>query len=147
VAKTSRTVEDEPAPRTPDSAFRELADFFAALADPSRLGMLALLQRHGEMCVCEIQRVLGVTQSRASRHLQTLRRAGLVQDRRVGAWVHYRIADRPGPRQRRVLDLLPALTDAAAVADIDRKLAAWRRGKGADPCPVPKRSTKKGASR
>ncbi|HNX20519.1 MAG TPA: metalloregulator ArsR/SmtB family transcription factor [Acidobacteriota bacterium] len=147
MAKRAQAAADKPAPQSAEPAFRELGEFFAALADPSRLGMLALLQRHGEMCVCEIQRVLGVTQSRASRHLQTLRRAGLVQDRRVGAWVHYRIDDRPGPRQRRLLDLLPALTDAAAVADIDRKLAARRRETGAVPCPAPKRAAKKGASR
>ena len=62
---------------------RDLAEFFAVLAEPSRLAMLALLTRHGEMCVCEIQQVLELSQSSASRHLKALRQAGLLVDRRV----------------------------------------------------------------
>ncbi len=126
---------------------RDLADLFTALSDPSRLGMLALLQRHGEMCVCDIQEVLGVTQSRASRHLQVLRRAGLVQDRRVGSWVHYRLADRPAGRQRLLLRTLPKLVDDAAAATIDTRLAAWQRTKEANPCVVDRKLARAGRER
>ena len=126
---------------------RDLADFFATLADPSRLAMLALLQRHGELCVCDIQEVLGVTQSRASRHLQALRSVGLVQDRRVGIWVYYRAADRPGPRQGLLLKLLPKLVDESAVTDIDRKLATWRRQRDEDPCAAERKLSRRGSRR
>lgn len=126
---------------------RDLADLFTALSDPSRLGMLALLQRHGEMCVCDIQEVLGVTQSRASRHLQVLRRAGLVQDRRVGPWVHYRIEERPGERQRTLLRALPKLVDGDATDVIDTRLATWQRTKADDPCAVDRKLPRKAARR
>ncbi len=71
---------------------KDLAARFAALADPTRLEMLALLLSRGELCVCNFVEALGITQSKASRHLRTLYHAGLLDDRRAGLWVHYRIA-------------------------------------------------------
>ena len=70
---------------------RQLSDLNAALkalADPTRLRILALLSG-GEVCVCHIHEALNVPQSTASRHLAYLRRAGLVEARRDGMWVHY----------------------------------------------------------
>ena len=64
---------------------------FKALADTTRLRILGLLLT-GEICVCHIHESLNVSQPLASRHLAYLRRAGLVQTRRDGPWVHYRIA-------------------------------------------------------
>lgn len=64
---------------------------FNALADPTRLRILALLAG-GEICVCDIHDTLGIPQPRASRHLSYLRRAGLVETRKQGLWVHYRLA-------------------------------------------------------
>ena len=61
---------------------------FKALADENRLRILHLLQRK-ELCVCEIVRILGISQSRASRHLAYLKNAGLVEDRREGVWIYY----------------------------------------------------------
>lgn len=106
---------------------RDTAEMFAALADPTRLAMLALLRRHGELCVCDIQGVLAVTQSRASRHLQTLRRAGLVDGRRLGAWVHYRVVDRPDAARKSLLDAFDRIVPRETVTDIDRRLKAYRR--------------------
>lgn len=80
-----------------------------ALAEPTRLETMRLLQDGKEHCVCELMEKLGATQSRMSRHMQVLRRAGLVTDRRDAQWVRY----------RRNPDLDPAL---AAV--IDAALAA-----------------------
>lgn len=94
---------------------------------------MALLHRHGELCVCEIQAVLGISQSRASRHLKTLRQAGLVEARRVGTWAHYRIADHPGPSQKSILDILATLVGQDALSAIDQKLEAFRQTQ-ADPC-------------
>ena len=113
-----------------EAAMRELAAVFKALGDETRLRMLTLLLRHGELCVCDLERVLGITQSRASRHLRYLRSAGLVDDRRAAMWVHYRIADRPGPEPRSVIRALRRLL-AGREADLDGKLAAWLRRKAA----------------
>jgi len=64
---------------------------FKALADATRLRILGLLLT-GEVCVCHIHESLKVPQPKASRHLAYLRRAGLVETRRDGLWVHYRMA-------------------------------------------------------
>ena len=61
-------------------------------SDPTRLRTLALLLQEGELCVCELTYALGVIQPKISRHLATLRDAGIVLDQRAGKWVYYRIA-------------------------------------------------------
>ena len=63
---------------------------FKALADTTRLRILGLLLT-GEVCVCDIHESLKIPQSKASRHLAYLRKSGLVQTRRDGLWVHYRL--------------------------------------------------------
>lgn len=65
--------------------------FFRALSDPTRLRSLVLLEREGELCVCELTYALQTSQPKISRHLAYLRDAGLVADRRDGVWVHYRL--------------------------------------------------------
>jgi ArsR family transcriptional regulator, arsenate/arsenite/antimonite-responsive transcriptional repressor len=68
----------------------KLASYFKGLADENRLRILNLLF-HGELCGCDIQHVLGASQSTVSRHLSYLKNAGLVLDRRVGYRVFYRL--------------------------------------------------------
>jgi len=63
-----------------------------ALADETRLRILSILEQAGELCACEIEAVLDLNQSNASRHLAKLRHAGLVHANRQGHWVHYRLA-------------------------------------------------------
>ena len=63
---------------------------FKALGDETRLRIVALLS-HGELCVCHLQEALGLSQPSVSRHLATLRAAGLVGDRRDRKWVYYRL--------------------------------------------------------
>ena len=70
--------------------------FFKALADGTRLRILGLLMT-GEVCVCHIHESLKIPQPKASRHLAYLRRAGLVDTRRDGLWIHYRMAELPDP--------------------------------------------------
>jgi ArsR family transcriptional regulator len=70
----------------------EIERLFKALGDATRLRILGLLLT-GEVCVCDIHETLKIPQPRASRHLAYLRRAGLVDTRREGLWVHYRLAD------------------------------------------------------
>ena len=79
-----------------DKHIASLETLFQALADTTRLRILGLLL-NGEVCVCEIHGALRIPQSKASRHLAYLRRAGLVAARRDGLWVHYRLADAPDP--------------------------------------------------
>jgi DNA-binding transcriptional ArsR family regulator len=62
-----------------------------ALAHPARLRILAML-RGGELCVCQITAVLGAATSTVSAHLAELRRAGLVEERKDGRFVHYGLA-------------------------------------------------------
>ncbi len=69
----------------------DLAVLFAALADPTRLRLLNLMDG-GEVCVCYFVEILGQSQPKISRHLAYLRRAGIVAARREGKWMHYRIA-------------------------------------------------------
>ncbi|ATB38729.1 transcriptional regulator [Cystobacter fuscus] len=64
---------------------------FKALGDETRLRIVALLA-HGELCVCHLESALELTQSNTSRQLSVLRAAGVVEPRRNGSWVYYRLA-------------------------------------------------------
>jgi len=61
---------------------------FHALSDPLRITILELL-REQELCVCELGEALGVTGSKLSFHLKTLKDAGLVRSRQEGRWIYY----------------------------------------------------------
>ena len=63
----------------------------SALSDPTRLGAIRILADGREHCVCDLMKRLDATQSRMSRHMQTLKQAGLVVDRRDAQWVRYRL--------------------------------------------------------
>lgn len=75
---------------------------FKTLSDPTRLRLLNLLAR-GETCVCELTDTLRIVQPKVSRHLRQLKRAGLVEARRNGKWIHYRWARHGDPLVRHVL--------------------------------------------
>lgn len=68
----------------------EAVRVFKALADPTRLRIIKLLEG-GELCVCQLTAALGMGQSRISRHLSILKQAGIISDRRQGKWVHYQL--------------------------------------------------------
>lgn len=70
---------------------RSASRLFKALGDETRLRIVALLS-HGELCVCHIEAALDLTQSNTSRQLGVLKNAGVVEPRRDGNWVYYRIA-------------------------------------------------------
>src|SRR5258708_3522471 len=74
-----------------------------ALADPTRLRIVALLVA-GEICVCHIHEALRIPQPTASRHLAYLRRAKVVEARKDGLWVHYRLASVADAVVRTLLD-------------------------------------------
>ena len=87
---------------------RDLADTFKALSDETRLQMMALLLENDELCVCDFVGALGLTQSKASRHLRYLYNAGLVRDRREGVWMHYRLSPDLSPEQTALVEALRA---------------------------------------
>jgi len=64
---------------------------FQLLSDQTRLRSLFLMQQQGELCVCELIHALNIIQPKISRHLATLRDAGIVKDRRQGQWIYYQI--------------------------------------------------------
>ena len=76
---------------------------FAALADQTRLRLLNLM-RNDEVCVCFFTEVLNESQPKISRHLAYLRKAGLVESRKEGKWVHYRIAGLKNPLARETME-------------------------------------------
>src|ERR1043165_8383739 len=76
--------------------------FFRALADRTRLRLLNLM-RTDEVCVCFFVEILKTNQPKISRHLAYLRRAGVVDARREGQWMHYRIVEPPDEEAAKVL--------------------------------------------
>ena len=88
---------------------------FHALSDATRLQLLSLL-RGGERCVCELIEALDAGQSRLSFHLGVLKEAGLVEDRKEGRWVYYRL------NQEQLERLAGVLTDCCGPA------RSWLKG-------------------
>lgn len=73
------------------------AKLFKALSDVTRLRILKMLE-HRPLCVCEIQYVLKGSQPNVSHHLKTLAEAGLLESKKEGLWVSYRLAKDGLPR-------------------------------------------------
>jgi ArsR family transcriptional regulator len=118
---------------------RDAAKFFKVLADEARLQMLWLLFNHRELCVCDIMEALDITQSKASRHLLTMRHAGLVVDRKEGLWSYYQLCPVKDPLAKRHLEVLrETLAKRPEAASTLRGMRKWLddKGRGAA-CPTP----------
>jgi ArsR family transcriptional regulator, arsenate/arsenite/antimonite-responsive transcriptional repressor len=89
-------------PRRRAAAIDQLEEILKALADKTRLRVLALLGNN-EVCVCHIHDSLGLPQPAVSRHLAYLRRSGLVDVRRDGVWMHYRVATDLDPAVQKIV--------------------------------------------
>ncbi|SRR6266568_680859 len=87
---------------------KEMEQCFKALADSTRLRILNLLLQ-GELCVCDIQYVLDISQPNVSRHLTYLKTSGIVLDRRDGYRIFYCLAD---PKQKNKKSLYGFLREA-----------------------------------
>ncbi|MBN2319971.1 MAG: metalloregulator ArsR/SmtB family transcription factor [Acidobacteria bacterium] len=121
---------------------KEAARFFKILADESRLNMLWLLFNRRELCVCDIMAVLEITQSKASRHLATMRNLGIVTDRREGQWSYYSLCPVEGQLAKDHLKLLKTTLSQRPEADqLLEKLHIWlkEKEKGASCTPDGKR--------
>ena len=93
---------------TADHGVRPLTKLFRALGDETRVRIVALLA-HGELCVCHVEKALELSQPNVSRHLGILRMAGIVDARRDGTWVYYKLA---AQENAAVQDVLATLTKA-----------------------------------
>jgi ArsR family transcriptional regulator, arsenate/arsenite/antimonite-responsive transcriptional repressor len=102
-------------------SMRDLALFFAALSDQTRLRLLNLVQNQ-EICVCYLQDVLNTNQPKISRHLAYLNRAGLVEARRDGKWTHYRLAKLDDERRKLLSQTLVCLGREKQIAKDSEKL-------------------------
>ena len=110
------------------NAYDDSAKLFKALMHPVRLEILDLL-RDGEHCVCHLEAALGYRQAYISQQLSVLREAGLVQDRRDGWNVHYRVT------QPQVFALLDVAITMVGGQPSKRKIT---HGAELDNCPCPR---------
>ena len=101
------------------------------MSDPIRLRILHLLQA-GEICVGDLVTVLDVPQPTASRHLASLKRAGLITARKNSYWTFYALAAARTPLRRKLLECLEA--DSSRRAKDAKRLAVVRRSGGC--CPM-----------
>jgi ArsR family transcriptional regulator len=85
-----------------DESIRRQADILKALSDPARAKIVYALG-DGDLCVCELMRILGVSQTMASHHLKILKYADIISDKKEGKWVYYSLID------RKALDVLKLL--------------------------------------
>lgn len=113
---------------------KETAQLFKALSDETRLRILALLA-YGELCVCDLMEIMGLPQSTVSRHLATLRQSELVEDRRQGVWIFYRLMESSESVYRELLDILSENMGHMKQVQADReKLQALLQRKKPDSC-------------
>jgi ArsR family transcriptional regulator len=104
---------------------RVLRDTFKSLSDETRLQIVTLLLDNDELCVCDLVGTLGQTQSKISRHLRYLYNAGLVEDRREGLWMHYRLSTRLKPEQQAIIAALAEAVGDEQKADLRQALDRW----------------------
>lgn len=69
-----------------------MVDILKALSDETRLRIFRMIL-NGDMCVCEIEKCLNLTQSNASRHLTVLKKAGILDSYKEAQWTYYKMAE------------------------------------------------------
>jgi ArsR family transcriptional regulator, arsenate/arsenite/antimonite-responsive transcriptional repressor len=85
------------------------AELMKALADPTRLTMLASLWKAAApICICDFTAGLGLSQPTISHHMAKLKEAGLVESKKRGIWVYYRLRDKMPTETRKLLSGLVA---------------------------------------
>ncbi len=99
----------------------QLVSLFKALSDEARLRILHLILEAGALCVCDLQKVLGYTQTKVSRHLAYLKHAGLLEDRREGPSVVYSLAQLSDPHARTIINDLRVWFDKQPIMRADSR--------------------------
>ncbi|ROR29133.1 ArsR family transcriptional regulator [Mobilisporobacter senegalensis] len=82
-----------------------MTEIFKALSEESRLRILSLLMDK-EMCVCELEVCLKMTQSNASRHLMVLKKSGILESCKKAQWAYFRISDKFKEEHRHLWEYL-----------------------------------------
>ncbi|HPA57869.1 MAG TPA: metalloregulator ArsR/SmtB family transcription factor [bacterium] len=108
---------------------KDLAQFFKALSDETRLQIVALLLMKEELCVCDIENTLNMTQSKASRHLRYLMNSGILTDTRKNIWVYYSISKSLNSNELAVLDALKKCLGSDVRIELKKKLDGWMKSK------------------
>jgi DNA-binding transcriptional ArsR family regulator len=105
------------------TVMREFMNITKALADEHRVRALLAL-RQGELCVCQITELCGLAPSTVSKHLSILSQAGLVESRKNGRWIYYKLPGRHAPvAVREAIDWVgKALNGNTRVAEDSRTL-------------------------
>ena len=115
-------------------AYETHSELLKALSHPTRLAILDIL-RDGEQCVCHMEATLGLRQAYISQHLMLLKQAGLVDSRRDGLNLYYRVIE---PKVFGLLD------QAGAVTGLTPKRPAHKHANADCPCPKCNRSSANG---
>ncbi len=115
---------------------RNLEDYFKGLSDVTRLRIMNLLLQ-GELCVCDIQRIVDAPQPTISRHLIYLKHSGLVHDRREGLRVFYRLAKENNPDLKALHQFLRKVFKGKSMLEDDVKLLKDAMARGACAIPTP----------
>ncbi len=115
---------------------RDLEGYFKGLSDATRLRIMNLLLK-GELCVCDIQRIVDGSQPTVSRHLNYLKHSGLVLDRRDGLRVFYRLAKGNNPDLKALHRFLRKVFRGKSVLEADVKELKDAMARGA--CAIPTR--------
>lgn len=120
---------------------QDLLSIFKALSEETRLRIIKLLEA-GELCVCDLVAALDMSQPKVSFHLNALKEAGLIKDRKQGKWTHYRID--PGDMFRRMLILsVTEKIDRTVVAGDLSRLSDFMHGKPLKRAVVPLKDKKR----
>jgi len=113
-----------------------LSELFKALGDDNRLRILNIL-RYDELCVCDIEEILQITQSNASRHLNKLKNTGLITFRKKSQWVYYRLNEKFINENQLLIDYLKEkFNNSQQLAKDIRSMQAYKdKGLGCENLP------------
>lgn len=95
-----------------------MLNILKALADGTRLRILSQILKE-EMCVCEIEECLGLTQSNASRHLTVLKKAGVLDSYKTAQWTYYKISNEFIKENKELYDYLLLKISKVPCYDVD----------------------------
>ena len=104
-----------------------LARMFKALADETRVRIMALILEHGELCVCDCMYILQISQSKASRHLRYLANAGLLKSRRDAVWMYYDVPEEPDADLGKLLKGMKGWVTAKRDPELVAQVKKWRK--------------------
>ena len=110
---------------------KEMVNLFKAFSDETRLRIIKLLER-GELCVCDIVAALDMVQPKVSFHLGVLKKAHLLQGRKQGKWMHYKIDDSDLFKRLIMLSVLERIPEEKLKND-KKRLESFLKNKTDDP--------------